>query len=435
MRGSGRHIMSNHTTAFRSLRPRRLLPALALAALAVFFSADDAGAQGHVRAMGMGGAYTAAARGLDAVAWNPANLVMRRDGGLTIGLASVAVDVKNNSYTLARYNEVTGANLTRAEKQTLLDDIPAEGFILDANVQASALGVCAGPFALSVQGVAGGSGTLDKDFFDLILMGNDIGSSFRFDDTDGEAYAMASATLSWAAPLVTRRTHRLALGVNARYLHGLYDVRVEEATGGIAVDMSGVHGSADAAYLTSRGGRGWAVDVGLALQAPRGWTFGLNVGSAASSLTWDRDVERTEWRAAATSLSAATEDFDAAVATSDTTYSVASYRTDLPTVVSLGAANSWRGLHYAVDVSRALESRLGYSSKTALNAGLEWRLSSWFRPRFGLGVGGASGRRSSAGLGLGLGPVKWDLAVANQGKILPGDTKGLSFASAFGLEF
>jgi len=31
--------------------------------------------------------------------------------------------------------------------------------------------------------------------------------------------------------------------------------------------------------------------------------------------------------------------------------------------------------------------------------------------------------------------VKWDVAVANRGKILPGDTKGLSFASAFGLEF
>ena len=352
-----------------------------------------------------------------------------------IGLASVAVDVKNNSYSLARYNEISGATLTDADKQALLDDIPIEGFILDANVRASVLGVCAGPFALSIQGLAGGTGVLDKDFFDLILMGNDIGSSFDFDTTNGEAYAMASATLSWATPLVTRRTHRLALGVNARYLHGLYDVRVEEATGGIMVDMSGVHGSADAAYLTSRGGRGWAVDVGLALQAPRGWTFGLNVGSAASALTWDRDVERSEWHAAADSLTAATEDFDAAVTTSDTTYAAAAYSSGLPTVVSLGASNRWGRLLYAVDVSRSMEDRMGTSSKTALNVGMELRVASWFRPRIGAGVGGVMRQRSSAGLGLGLGPLKWDIAVANHGKLIPGDTKGLSVASAFGLEF
>ncbi len=112
------------------------------------------------------------------MAWNPANLVIRRDGGFQLGLASVAVDVNNNSFSLQRYNEVSGATLTKADKQRLLDDIPGEGLILDANVRASVLGFCAGPFALSFEGIGGGSGTLDKDFFDLILMGNEIGQSF-----------------------------------------------------------------------------------------------------------------------------------------------------------------------------------------------------------------------------------------------------------------
>lgn len=419
----------------RSSRPRRSSHALALALLPclIGLAAVDADAQGSVRAAGMGGAYTAAARGLDAVTWNPANLVMRNDGGIAVGLASVLVDVKNNSYSLARYNEVSGAYLTEADKQKLLNDIPTEGFVLDANVQASGLGFLLGPFALSMQGVAGGSGRLDKDFFDLIFMGNEIGQTFRFDDTDGEAYALASATLSWAAPLVTRRTHRLSLGVNARYLYGLYDVRVESATGGITVDMSGARGAADAAYLTSRGGRGWAADVGLALQAPRGWTFGLMVGNASSRLDWDRDVERSEWHASADSLSLATDDLDAAVSTSDTTYAAPGYRTQLPRTVSLGAANTWRSVDYAVDVSRSLDHRPGHHSDTALNAGFEWRLMSWFRPRIGVGFGGFSRQRSSAGLGLGLGAVRWDLAVSNHGELIPDDTKGLSVATGFGL--
>ncbi len=392
-------------------------------------------AQGHVRAMGMGGAYTAASRGLDAVDWNPANLVIRRENSLCIGLASVAVDVHNNSFSLNRYNDVTGSVLTEADKQILLDDIPGDGLVLNANVRASALGVCSGPFAFSVQGIGGGRGTLDKDFFDLILMGNDIGESFRFDDTDGEAYALAAATLSWATPLVTRRTHRLSLGVNARYLYGLYDFRVEEATGGILADMDGVHGDATASYLTSRGGQGWALDAGLTLQAPRGWTFGVAMFNAASNLDWNNNVERRIWSVTADSLAITGDDIEDQIVQSDSTMTAQAYSSSLAPVMRFGLSNKLGLMLFAADVAKVLENRPGLSTAAEYSLGLEFQFASWFRPRFGVSHGGASHRRSSVGLGLGLGPVRWDIALANHGAIVPNDSKGLSFASGFGLAF
>lgn len=412
-----------------------VLGALALTTLVAATGPSPVAAQGHVRAMGMGGAYTAAARGLDAVDWNPANLVIRQDGALCVGLASVAVDVHNNSFSLNRYNDVTGAVLTEADKQILLDDIPDEGLILNANVRASALGFCAGPFALSVQGIGGGRGTLDKDFFDLILMGNDIGQSFNFDDTDGEAYALAAATLSWASPLITRRTHRLSFGVNVRYLHGLYDFRVEEASGGIRADMDGIEGSASAAYLTSRGGQGWSVDTGLALQAPRGWTFGMTLANAASRLDWDRDVERRIWSVAADSLVVTGGDLDDHLVQSDSTSSAGAYSTDLAPTLRIGASNRLGFILLAADMAKVLDNRQGLSSTVEYSVGMEFMIASWFRPRIGVSYGGASRQRSSAGLGLGLGPLRWDVAVANHGAIVPDDTKGLSFASGIGLAF
>ncbi|MBU0742824.1 hypothetical protein KJ554_10800 [bacterium] len=390
--------------------------------------------QGQVRAMGMSGAYTAASRGLDAVDWNPANLALDVEDGLSLGIASVSLDLNNNAFSLARYNEISGAVLTEADKQELLDDIPAEGFILDANVRASALGVSTGPLALTFQGIAGGTGTLDKDFFDLILMGNEIGQSFSFEDTDGEAYAVGAATLSVATPLLTRRTYRLSAGVNARYLYGLYDFTVEEAGGGITADMEGVRGEATAAVLMSRGGSGYAVDAGLALQVPRGWTVGLAMSNVASRLTWDEDVERRVWSAKGDSVTATSGDMDAHITESDTTYAAAAYARTLPAVVRLGASNTLGSFLLGCDLSRGVAKRAGVSDKLALDIGVEWRLASWLQPRLGLGFGGEV-RRAAAGLGLNLGAVRWDLAVANRGQFFPNNTKGLAFASGLALDF
>ena len=418
-----------------SARVRRAAWRLALlATLLPLLSAAPAAAQGQVRAMGLAGAYTAAARGLDAVGWNPANLALRRPHGVEIGLASVAMDLNNNAFSLTRYNEISGATLNAADKQRLLDDIPDEGFMLNADVRASALGVCVGPVALSVQGLAGGTGTLDKDFFDLILMGNEIDESFSFEDTDGEGFALASGTLSFATPLLTTRAVRLSAGVNARYLHGLYDLRVESASGSIVATMTEVRGEAAASYLTSRGGTGYAVDAGLALQAPRGWVVGLAVSNAASRIEWDQDVERTTWRATADSLSLATDEPGDRIIDEETSEAAAPYARSLPATVRLGASNVLGPLLLAVDVVKPLDDRAGAGGRFEVNAGLEWRLAGWLRPRLGLGFGGDVDR-AAAGLGLALGPLCWDLAVANRGAFVPDDTKGLAVASGVSLAF
>ena len=423
-----------HRTA-PPLAARRAAPLLALLpALLLALPTAPAAAQGQVRAMGLAGAYTAAARGLDAVGWNPANLALRRPHGVEVGLASVAMDLNNNAFSLERYNEISGATLDAADKQRLLDDIPDEGFMLNADVRASALGICVGPVALSLQGLAGGTGTLDKDFFDLVLMGNEIDESFSFEDTDGEGFALASGTLSFAAPLLTSRAVRLSAGVNARYLHGFYDLRVESASGSVVATMTEVRGEAAASYLTSRGGTGYAVDAGLALQAPRGWVLGLAVSNAASRIEWDRDVERTTWRASVDSLAMDTDEPADRVVDEKTVAAAAPYARSLPTTVRLGASNTLGPLLLAVDAVKPLDGRAGAGRRVELNLGVEWRPCGWLRPRLGLGFGGDVDR-SAAGLGVALGPLCWDLAVANRGAFIPDDTKGLAAASGVSLAF
>ena len=410
---------------------RRPAAAAALLLAVTLAAAGPARAQGEVRALGMAGALTAAARGLDAVAWNPANLALDRPRGWELNLFSFAVDLHNNSFTLDRYNRYTGAELTDADKALLLSDIPVEGLVVDADVHAAVLGLRAGRFALTVQGEADGEGVIDKDFFDLVLMGNEIGQSFDFSDTDGDARTYGAVTLSWAAPLHTTRTHRLSGGINVRYLHGLYDLRVERAEGGLTVDPDRVHGTAAASYLTAEGGRGYAVDLGLALQAPRGWVLGLAVDNVAGSLRWDRRVERHTWWASADSLTATTDDPDRYVTSGDSTGAAAAYDDPLPATLRIGAGNRWGNLLFDVDLHRELDAGPAGAS-TDVSFGLEWRALGWCHPRWGVGFG-SRGNRSAVGLGLRLGPVQWDLAVANHGSLLPRDTRGLAFASGLRL--
>ncbi|MHB8079235.1 MAG: DUF5723 family protein [Candidatus Krumholzibacteriia bacterium] len=391
-------------------------------------------AQGSARAWGMGGAATATARGLDAVDWNPANLALARPG-FSLGLASLAADLHNNAFTLSRYNELSGATLSTADKARILADIPAGGFAVQADVRAAAGGLGLGNAALTLSVLGGGTGRVAKDFFDLVLMGNPIDRAFTFDGTGGEGYAVGAATLSAGVPLVTGYRTRLCAGANLRYLRGLYELHFEEATGGLVTTMDGVAGDARASYVTASGGVGWAVDLGLTLQAPRGWTLGLACDNVASAMDWDGDPERRTWTASADSLNATQEDFDALVADSDTTCAVAPYRTTLPRRLRLGASNTVGPLLVALDVAQGLADRAGTTTRTEFRTGVEWRPCGWLLPRAGAAVGGEAGRAASAGLGLRVGPWRLDLAAVNRGGFRPRDTKGLGIAAQTRLEF
>ncbi len=406
---------------------------VSLLGLIVLPLGDEASAQGSPRAWGLAGAFTAAARGLDAVSWNPANLAI--DDGVTVGIATAAADLSNNSFTLARYNEVSGATLTQQDKEQILADIPPEGFSLNAEVQASALGYRSGRFALSFQGLGGGSGNLDKDFFDLVLMGNPVGQSVSFADTYGEAYAVGAATLSLAQPVLTGFKSRLSIGVNVRYLYGIYELHVEEAEGSMRTTMTEVEGSATASLATASGGGGYGADLGLALQAPAGWTFGLMLNNVVSHLNWSHDPERHLFSVSADSISLMQEEVGDAVTDQDTTYAIDPYQTRLPRSVRLGASNSFGPWLVGMDVAQGLENRAGQSTRTEVSAGLELRALPWIHPRFGLSFGGAAGQSAAVGLGLRLGPWTVDLAAVNRGQLIPGDTKGLALAAGTALEF
>ncbi len=395
-----------------------------LAAAALIAAATTPAAAGaDPRAMAMGGAQTAAARGLSAPAWNPANLAFSPGGGLR--LAGVVADVHNNSFSLGRYNEVSGQTLSHADKERLLADIPLEGLRLDALVDAGAVGLQIGRFALTTSARAAGRGILDRDVFDLVLFGNEPDQTVDFADTWGEGHAVGRATVSWGQPLWTGPAGRLAVGLNASWLIGFYDVRVLEARGQVSTGWTEISGDAFLAAQTAEDGQGQSVDVGAAWQAPGGWTLGMAVDNAYSRLVWNGTVERHEYRVTAAAINLLHDDLDNAVVDADTTFAVAGYTSSLPRTLRLGAAHESGRLLVAADWVQGFGDRAGASTKPRLNVGLEWRPFGLLVPRAGMSLGGSVGMGVAGGLGLKLGFWQIDLAVAHRGGLRGADTRGV----------
>ncbi|MEZ4388675.1 MAG: DUF5723 family protein [Candidatus Krumholzibacteriia bacterium] len=381
---------------------------------------------GDARAVAMGGAHTAAARGLDAAVWNPAALAF--SPGTTLGLAGVSVDLHNNSFSLGRYNEVSGAELSEADKQRLLADIPDGGFRLDTVARVGALGLQVGRLALSTGAVAAGRGNLDRDFFDLVLFGNELGETVDFSDTWGDGHAVGKAALSWGQPVYEGVLGRMAVGVTASYLYGIYEMHVEEAYGSVTTAMTEISGTAYASAVTADQGSGYGLDLGYAWQTPGGWTFGLALDNVLGSVTWSGNVERHEFRVDAADINVFNDDLDNAVADSDTSYAAAAYTTSLPRRARLGAAWDRGTLLVAADWVQGFGDRAGSSTTPQLNLGAEWRPLGFLRPRGGAMLGGAGGVGLAGGLGLDLLWWQIDLAVVHRGGFSSDATRGLGFA-------
>ncbi len=389
-------------------------------------AASGDAASGDARALGMGGAQTAVARGVDAATWNPASLAF--SSGVSVGLAGVAVDLHNNSFTLGRYNEVSGATLSQADKERLLADIPAGGFRLDASAGASALGLQIGRFAITTGAVAAGRGNLDRDFFDLVLFGNELGQAVDLADTWGEGHALGEVALSWGQPVYEGALGRMAVGASVAYLQGLYEMHVEESYGSVSTAMTEISGEAYVSAITSDGGSGYGLDLGASWQAPGGWTLGLVLDNILGSMNWTGTPERTELHVTAAEINALNDDLDNAVSDTDTTYAVDAYSMDLPRRLRLGAAHDGGTLLVAADYVQGLADRAGASTTPQLNLGVEWRPLGWLSPRGGLSLGGPAGVGLAGGLGLDLAFWEIDLAMLHRGGFSSGDTRGLGGA-------
>lgn len=395
--------------------------------------------ESNPRAMAIGGAYTALAMGLEASAYNPANLGLSKNHSFSIDLFSVGVNLKNNSFSLNDYNTYTGQFLTEDDKNAILEKIPAEGLQINLLTEAAGLSFSVGRLAFNFRGLGASKINLNKDPMELLLFGNAIIPDISLNDTRGEAWAIGDGTIAYGQPLRKWEDGELAIGASLHYLYGIINQKITHAEGGIVTTDSGFVGDGLMVIRSATGGSGVAFDLGMSMVFADNWIFSACWQNIYSKLNWSKDTEELLLTFDMQTINydnlADTTINDSLVESSDTTYSIPSFSTTVPSVVKLGIARSYEKLTWALDWEQGTSPGASQSVNPRISSGIEYNHWGFLPLRAGISFGGNRGTLYSTGFGFHFGPYQFDMAIANSGSIIPGKTKGAAFACAMGLRF
>jgi hypothetical protein len=398
--------------------------------------ASRAQAQSHpsARALALGGSVVAEAAGLDAVAWNPAG-VFRQAGHIQFDLVGISTQVHNNSFSVNDYNRYTGAVLSEADKDYIMERIPASGLELDAQAGARAFSFWASPVAVSITSDAVAQGTLSRDAVELLLYGNADFPEVDLAGTDGSSFVTASIGLSYAQPVATIAGGSLQAGGTVRYVKGIYAQEITEAQGHIETTAAGINGDAALVARTANNGTGVAADVGLLYDYGHGWRFGASVVNLIGSVNWRGQPEEYVVSFSVDSLTLLSADEETLIQSHDTTYAVAAFSTRLPSTLRLGASKVLASALWTMQWEQSLNSVTGTHTAPRLSGGAEFWLGRQIPLRAGLSLGGERGAGISAGSGIHTGLFYLDVGFGLGSGLYFGAAKGFELALNTGFRF
>ncbi len=407
---------------------------LIAALLLTFCVSGSQATTSSARSLAMGGAHLSLANGPVAGRFNPANLALQGYRNAGIEFIGVGARLNNNSFNLDDYNKYTGAFLTDQDKAYLLGRVPADGLRFDANVAASAMTIGWGKIAFDFSATATADVNLSKDIVDLILNGNQINDSINLDGTRADGLSIASASLSVGLPLASIGSRQLVAGVTGRYLYGLGYQEVTELNGMAITTSTGFAGAGNLLTRTAMGGRGYAADLGVAMNLSHGMVIGAKVSNVFSSMNWNRDTKEFGYQFSFDTATVENLDEDY-ILSEEIERDIPSFTTSLPKQLTVGLAQNRGWLRYAVDWTQGFENRFSVSKNPEIAAGIELRLIGFLPLRAGVQTGGDDNTRFSGGAGIKLFGLYVDAAVVGGSSFSSKSSTGAHVALSTGFAF
>ena len=387
------------------------------------------------RSVGMGGAYTQIAKGVESAFWNPANLGFSKGSEKSVMIFTLGINAYNNSFNLKQYNQYNGKFLTTEDKQTILSLIPPEGFNLSLNADVLALGISWGNFAFTVSGRGTSDLLLPKDPIHILFFGNEINDTILLSDSDGEAFATVDIGLSHGRSVLKRSSTEISCGINARYARGLIYQKVTQAEGELFTLETGVNGQGDFAVQSAQGGNGYGLDFGLAVKYKANWSFGLSLFNLINQIKWTKKTEQEIYQVKIDSLLAEDFDMDSLIIEDSYTEEINPFTTRIPVLMHMGLAYHGKSLLLAFDLKQGFKKGMGVSKKLSASLGAEYQMLSFLDVRGGISMGGNKGITVANGLGFNLGVYQLDVGMAIQKGLWPTKGKGVSLAISNGFHF
>lgn len=261
---------------------------IALVGTGLLVAATQAAAQVPLtaRALGMGGAYLATARGYETLFLNPANLGLSGTPQWSVSFPQVTAGGTVLGPSVMEFSSLVQAagDNGSAAGDSVIAKIPLSGTEAQFDVRAPLFALQIGHLAVGVNYGSVGQHTFGKDIVELLVNGYEDGrTNYSVGNTAG------SRSTYWdVAAAYGRSFGILSLGVTGHYIHGgsavqsrMFEPRIDVENRDITVNYVSV---------LARGGSGYAVDFGAALQPLPGVTVSAALANAASSMKWSEDL-------------------------------------------------------------------------------------------------------------------------------------------------
>jgi hypothetical protein len=391
------------------------------------------------RALGTAGAYLGAARGYESLFTNPANLALPGAPRWSLALPQLAASGTLLGPAFKDVPDLLRESTPDARQDQILGTIPASGTEAQYDLRVPLGAIQVGSLAVGVGYRSIGGHSLGKDIVELLAKGYD---EARTDYSVGNT-AGSRATYYDAAMGYGRRVGPLSVGATAHYLRGgtvmrsrMFEPRVDVEARDVSVDYVSV---------LARGGSGYSLDLGAALQPARGVTLSAAVENAASHMSWTEDLRYRDMRVSRTELDAGsigelrtryegTEKVLDSSAVPSRVYETAQGLYDgafLPAVARMGL--DWAPRHGSsiggVYQRRLTSGDLDGRWQTMAAAGVQQKLL-FLTARAGL-ASNLDGARMVTG-GLSLGPIHAAVARLHDGKVDGAERAG--YAVSLGLD-
>jgi len=399
---------------------------------------------GSAAALGMGNNYTALARGVSAMSFNPAGLGMPDSPTFSLALLPVVGHQGLQPVGLSDLVDVEGTLLSPAVKEDWLRRIGEAGGETGAlGADVTALAFNGGPVGLQFSTLVRGGAALNEDGAEVLLYGNAgrTGSpeNLNLQGSSLSGLAVSTVGVSLGLPLwVEGRAgarNTLALGGTLKYSVGHALVHARDLGSGIVSDPLEVSVTfpmivSDTSDVELDHGTGVGLDLGgLWKQGP--WSVGVTVQNLVHSFEWD--LEGMSYRPGELLFNeeVSESDFDARPA-DQAPESLKDDVADLtfkPRLAIGGAYDATPNLTVTADLAKRFGDGIQVGPELHVGMGLEYRALPWLPLRLGAAKI-TDGFQFGGGVTLALGPVYLGWAGALQ----RGDLEGTlgSFSLSFG---
>ena len=385
--------------------------------------------------LGMGRAYGALATGIDAIAWNPANLILPRDSFLELNLFSLNLNMANSSFNIDNYNRYFTKEghkgwWSEADKKNILDLIDEDGLNAYGDINSNVLGLAFGNYAFAVQGTGNAFFTSPKLPIELYLYGNnDKDEVLKFKNVDGNGYGAVKISFAASFPIKFKKYFDLfGVGANINYFQGFEYYELNEGKGYFNTSSSKIQSEVIFEGKRADGGSGFSIDIGGTGIIKKKWTVSLALQNVYSTFNWN-DNPQLFLNSVTIDSSDLGKPEDLTTTEMDTIYSINNFTRTMPLVIHVATAYAWgKNWIFSADIEQAFGNEMGYSDKTMFSAGAQFNPIGILPLRAGMTLGGKWGFLFGMGFGIRAGIFQMDLSYSMHRALWPTLSRGNSFA-------